>query len=101
VGFNTAQLSVHAWDKKFSGEPDAENLHVRFDEGRVGRTNCVALSPTLLVSFLGFPMTRFPDFPINRSLPQRCFTSSSESTWALSASLWARTMSPSLIAWRA
>jgi len=37
-----------------SGEPDAGNLHVRFDEGRVGRTNCVAFSPTLPV--IAFPV---------------------------------------------
>ena len=33
--------------REFSGEPDAGNLHVRFDEGRVGRGVTVALSPTL------------------------------------------------------
>jgi hypothetical protein len=36
-------------EREFSGEPDAGNLHVRFDEGRVSRTCRVALSPTLLV----------------------------------------------------
>ncbi|PYP88230.1 MAG: hypothetical protein DMG65_15640, partial [Candidatus Angelobacter sp. Gp1-AA117] len=46
VGFNTAQLPVHANDKKFSGEPDAGNLHVGFDEGRVGRTTVL---PSLLL----------------------------------------------------
>src|ERR1039458_9476306 len=33
--------------REFSGEPDAGNLHLRFDEGRVGRATRVALSPTL------------------------------------------------------
>ena len=33
--------------RELSGEPDAGNLHLRFDEGRVGRATCVALSPTL------------------------------------------------------
>jgi hypothetical protein len=33
--------------REFSGEPDAGNPHLRFDEGRVGRAICVALSPTL------------------------------------------------------
>src|SRR3984957_2548680 len=33
--------------REFSGEPDAGNLHLRFDEGRVGRAFRVALSPTL------------------------------------------------------
>ena len=33
--------------REFSGEPDAGNLHLRFDEGRVGRGLTVALSPTL------------------------------------------------------
>jgi len=37
---------VHANDKKFSGEPDAGNLHVGFDEGRVGRTTVL---PSLLL----------------------------------------------------
>ena len=33
--------------RELSGEPDAGNLHLRFDEGRVGRAIVVALSPTL------------------------------------------------------
>ena len=33
--------------REFSGEPDAGNLHLRFDEGRVGRATRVAPSPTL------------------------------------------------------
>src|SRR5216684_2758644 len=33
--------------REFSGEPDVGNLHLRFDEGRVGRATRVALSPTL------------------------------------------------------
>jgi hypothetical protein len=33
--------------RELAGEPDAGNLHLRFDEGRVGRATCVALSPTL------------------------------------------------------
>src|SRR5580704_9725345 len=33
--------------RELSGEPDAGNLHLRFDEGRVGRAVRVALSPTL------------------------------------------------------
>ena len=36
-----------ASEARLSGEPDAGNLHVRFDEGRVGRAHRVALSPTL------------------------------------------------------
>jgi hypothetical protein len=40
--------------RELSGEPDAGNLHLRFDEGRVGRAIVVALSPTLpSESFLG------------------------------------------------
>ena len=35
--------------RELSGEPDVENLHLRFDEGRVGRACGVALSPTLPV----------------------------------------------------
>src|SRR5688572_8519031 len=35
--------------REFSGEPDAGNLHLRFDEGRVGRAYRVTLSPTLPV----------------------------------------------------
>ena len=34
--------------REFSGEPDAGNPHLRFDEGRVGRS-LVAFSPTLPV----------------------------------------------------
>jgi hypothetical protein len=37
--------------RELSGEPDAGNLHLRFDEGRVGRALCVALSPTLPALF--------------------------------------------------
>ena len=33
--------------RELSGEPDVGNLHLRFDEGRVGRATGVALSPTL------------------------------------------------------
>ena len=33
--------------RELSGEPDVGNLHLRFDEGRVGRAVRVALSPTL------------------------------------------------------
>jgi hypothetical protein len=33
--------------QELSGEPDVGNLHLRFDEGRVGRADGVALSPTL------------------------------------------------------
>ena len=33
--------------RELSGEPDVGNLHLRFDEGRVGRACGVALSPTL------------------------------------------------------
>ena len=33
--------------RELSGEPDAGNLHLRFDEGRVGRATGVAFSPTL------------------------------------------------------
>jgi hypothetical protein len=33
--------------RELAGEPDAGNLHLRFDEGRVGRAICVVLSPTL------------------------------------------------------
>jgi hypothetical protein len=36
-----------------SGEPDAGNLHLRFDEGRVGRAIVVALSPTLPINRIG------------------------------------------------
>ncbi len=28
---------MHAFDLMLTGEPDAGNLHVRFDEGRAGR----------------------------------------------------------------
>ena len=35
--------------RELSGEPDAGNLHLRFDEGRVGRATGVAFSPTLPV----------------------------------------------------
>ena len=35
--------------RELSGEPDVGNLHLRFDEGRVGRATGVALSPTLPV----------------------------------------------------
>src|SRR5919108_467868 len=35
--------------REFSGEPDAGNPHLRYDEGRVGRGLTVALSPTLPV----------------------------------------------------
>ncbi|HME10023.1 MAG TPA: group II intron maturase-specific domain-containing protein, partial [Bryobacteraceae bacterium] len=35
--------------REFSGEPDAGNPHLRFDEGRVGRATGVARSPTLRV----------------------------------------------------
>ena len=35
--------------RELSGEPDAGNLHLRFDEGRVGRATRVAFSPTLPV----------------------------------------------------
>jgi len=45
---------VHANDKKFSGEPDAGNLHVGFDEGRVGRT-------TVLPSLLLYRLLLFGD----------------------------------------
>ena len=38
--------------RELSGEPDAGNLHLRFDEGRVGRAIVVALSPTLPLSVL-------------------------------------------------
>ena len=33
--------------QELSGEPDAGNLHFRFDEGRVGRATGVAFSPIL------------------------------------------------------
>jgi hypothetical protein len=33
--------------RQLSGEPDAGNLHLRYDEGRAGRANRVAFSPTL------------------------------------------------------
>jgi hypothetical protein len=33
--------------RELSGEPDVVNLHLRFDEGRVGRATRVAFSPTL------------------------------------------------------
>src|SRR5438067_633020 len=46
-----------------------------------------------------FPITRSPDQQITRSFTQRCFTSSSESTCALTARLCAPTMSPSFTAW--
>ena len=36
--------------RELSGEPDAGNLHLRFDEGRVGRATGVAFSPTLPIS---------------------------------------------------
>ena len=39
--------------RELSGEPDVGNLHLRFDEGRVGRAVGVALSPTLPVAFVG------------------------------------------------
>ena len=39
--------------RELSGEPDVGNLHLRFDEGRVGRAIGVALSPTLPVAFVG------------------------------------------------
>jgi hypothetical protein len=35
--------------RELSGEPDAGNLHLRFDEGRAGRAHRVAFSPTLPV----------------------------------------------------
>jgi hypothetical protein len=38
--------------RELSGEPDAGNLHLRFDEGRVGRAIVVALSPTLPLTLL-------------------------------------------------
>jgi hypothetical protein len=38
--------------RELSGEPDAGNLHLRFDEGRVGRAIVVALSPTLPTTWL-------------------------------------------------
>ena len=38
--------------RELSGEPDVGNLHLRFDEGRVGRATRVALSPTLPVQKL-------------------------------------------------
>jgi hypothetical protein len=39
--------------RELSGEPDAGNLHLRFDEGRVGRATGVAFSPTLPNSLSG------------------------------------------------
>src|SRR5437660_10411817 len=33
--------------RELAGEPDVGNLHLRFDEGRVGLATCAALSPTL------------------------------------------------------
>jgi hypothetical protein len=39
--------------RELSGEPDAGNLHLRFDEGRVGRAIVVALSPTLPINRIG------------------------------------------------
>ncbi|HEV2990460.1 MAG TPA: hypothetical protein VG759_18640, partial [Candidatus Angelobacter sp.] len=61
---------VHALGETFSGEPDAGNLQVRFDEGRVSRTT-VLLSLLLywlkgLIFDLDYdrrlvPITRFSD----------------------------------------
>ena len=39
--------------RELSGEPDAGNLHLRFDEGRVGRATGVAFSPTLPINLRG------------------------------------------------
>jgi hypothetical protein len=39
--------------RELSGEPDVGNLHLRFDEGRVGRACGVALSPTLPTRLYG------------------------------------------------
>src|SRR5215475_10121153 len=36
--------------RELSGEPDVGNLHLRFDEGRVGRACGVALSPIFSTS---------------------------------------------------
>jgi len=53
---------VHANDKKFSGEPDAGNLHVGFDEGRVGRTT--VLPSLLLYRLLPLLLKAFPLCPL-------------------------------------
>jgi hypothetical protein len=42
--------------REFSGEPDAGNLHLRFDEGRAGRGSTVALSPTLPARYREAPI---------------------------------------------
>src|ERR1035438_2223641 len=52
VGFGIAGSTIRIGTgarlrREFSGEPDVGNLHLRFDEGRVGRSTSVALSPTL------------------------------------------------------
>src|SRR4051794_22637782 len=43
-GVCAAHCSVYARDEVLSGEPDAGNSHVRFDEGRGSRTPLVSLS---------------------------------------------------------
>src|ERR1019366_2471666 len=47
VGADSTGGTCACLRRELSGEPDAGNLHLRFDEGRVGRGLAVALSPTL------------------------------------------------------
>jgi len=48
---------VHALGETFSGEPDAGNLQVRFDEGRVSRTT--VLLSLLLYWLNGFALAEY------------------------------------------
>ena len=55
--------------RELSGEPDVGNLHLRFDEGRVGRIH-IALSPTLPPEAVVHESTfkeRGPAYPIPAS----------------------------------
>src|ERR1019366_4540625 len=47
VGADSTGGTCACLRRELSGEPDAGNLHLRFDEGRVGRGLAAALSPTL------------------------------------------------------
>jgi len=54
------QLPVHACGESFQESRMPGNPLVRFDEGRVGRTVCVALSPTLPPFARHFFQARLP-----------------------------------------
>src|SRR6266581_2870903 len=63
---------------RFPREPDEGNLHVRFDEGRIGRL-LAAYSPTLpaksprLISSLSWPLLRRL-FSLRGELQRACYT---------------------------